>query len=303
MKKVSFSISFLQREYGDVEAIAVAKKLGADAVDFNLCNPRYDYRKSDSVYALSDDGIYDYFSRVKEKADEVGIEIYMTHGRISTFKNISENDAAVLENARRDCLATKALGAKYCVMHGVTTCNFAPDTPPKFMHDLNYSFFSQALKFANEYGIQIATETFGDAPNFGCCDFFGNAVEFKKFYDRVQRECEYASSLVMCADTGHSNKAMRFNDNPTPANVIRMLGSDIKCLHLNDNDTFKDQHKIPGTGCIDWNDVFDALDEIGYDGVYNMELTLKSMGEGFEEEYAAFALKYLKFYLNKRYSN
>ena len=124
MKKVSFSISFLQKKYGDIEAIAVAKKLGADAVDFNLCDPRYDYRKPSSVYSLSDAEICEYFSQIRNKAAEVGIEIFMTHGRISTFKNIPENDAAVLENARRDCLATKALGAEYCVMHGVTTCNF-----------------------------------------------------------------------------------------------------------------------------------------------------------------------------------
>ena len=301
MRKVSIAISNQQKRYGDLNAIDVAKKIGVDAVDFNLSAPRYDYRVESSIYSKSDEEIFEYFKKIGDHARDIGIEIFMTHGRISTFKNIPENDAAVLKNARLDCLATKALGAKYCVMHGVTTCNFEENTPAEFMHDLNYSFFSQALKYAKEYDVMIATETFGDAPNKGCCDFFGNVSEFKKFYDRVQRECEYADHLVMCMDTGHCNKAMRFNNNPTPSDAIRYLGSNIKCLHLNDNDTFTDQHRMPGIGTIDWKDVLVALDEIGYDGVYNMELTLKLFGDDFADEYAAFAVKYLKHLLAAHY--
>ena len=303
MRRVSISLYPFIDKYGEFGALEAAKLAGADAVDFNLSAKRCDYRKADSVYSKGDEAVYNHFHSLYEKACELGIEVCMTHGRLSTFKNDDENDTAVLENARLDCIATKALGAKYCVMHGVTTCNFAPDTSPDFMHALNYSFFSQVLKFAHENDIYIATETFGDAPNFGCCDFFGNAVEFKKFFDRVRAECEYGDRLVMCVDTGHSNKAMRFNDNPTPANVIRMLGSEIKCLHLNDNDTFLDQHRMLGMGSIDWNDVFNALDEIGYNGVYNMELNLASLGKDFVDEYGAFAIKYLKHLLNVRYGN
>ena len=80
-----------------------------------------------------------------------------------------------------------------------------------------------------------------------------------------------------------------------------MCGSNIIALHLNDNDTIKDQHKIPMTGSIDWNDVFDALDEVGYDGYYNMELNLMNFGEGMMIESGAFAVKLMKDILNGRY--
>lgn len=89
------------------------------------------------------------------------------------------------------------------------------------------------------------------------------------------------------------NKAMRFG-NPTPANVIRRLGDSVKILHLNDNDTLTDQHKIPRTGTIDWKDVFAALSEIGYDGVYNMELNLRHFGNNFLCETAEFAVKVMR---------
>ena len=299
MRKIGISVGALTDIYGWERMLELVKSIGADCIDFNLT--KEDYRKSASVYSLPEAEMIAHFERIKARADAIGIEISQTHGRISTFKNIPENDAAALKNARLDCLATKVLCAPYCVMHGVTTCNFEADTPSEFMHDLNYAFFSQALAYAREFDVKIATETFGDAPNKGCCDFFGNAVEFKRFYDRVQRECEYADCLVMCADTGHSNKAMRYNGNPTPGDVIRMLGSSVKCLHLNDNDTITDQHKPPMTGSIDWEDVLSALDEIGYDGVYSMELVLKRFGEGLELDTAAFAIKIMRNLLRRHY--
>ena len=55
------------------------------------------------------------------------------------------------------------------------------------------------------------------------------------------------------------------------------------------------------TGTIDWKGIFDALDPIGYRGVYNMELHLDHFGEGFELETAAFAVKLMRFLLQQRY--
>ena len=58
---------------------------------------------------------------------------------------------------------------------------------------------------------------------------------------------------------------------------------------------------IPMTGTIDWNDVFDALDEINYQGTYNMELNLCHFGKKFAVETAAFAVKVMRFMLDERY--
>ena len=55
------------------------------------------------------------------------------------------------------------------------------------------------------------------------------------------------------------------------------------------------------TGCIDWNDVFDALDEIGFDGYYNLELFLHHFGVSFRKETAEFAIKVMRHMLDTRY--
>ena len=298
MRQISICTGLFQTKYGDEESLRIAKKIGADAVDFTLCD--YDLTDTGCIYSKSDAEITEYFTHLRNVAEELGIRICQTHGRLQGFKDIKEEDENLIKNARIDCLATAALGAPVCVMHSVTSIFMGPDADPQKMRDMNFDMFTRIIPFAKEYDVILATETFGDAVKFDSCDFFGNIDEFIKSYNRICAVDDYAEHFKICVDTGHSNKAMRFG-NPNPADVIRMLGQNIVVLHLNDNDTFTDQHKIPMSGTIDWNDVFNALEEVGYNGVYNMELELRHFGKDFEIEEAAFAIKVMKNILKDRY--
>lgn len=301
-RKIGISTFTLQTIYGNEAVFEIAKNVGADCIDFNLYSNEFDCGIEGSVYSRTDDEIIGYFSDLKRKADQAGIEIAMTHGRGATFKNIPEWDNRVIENTRLDCLATSILGAPVCVIHGVSNCNFPKDVDPDFLRDLNFDLFSKVLPFARKYGIKIAAETLGDAPNHGTCCLFGYTSEFVKAYERICEEGEFSDCLASCMDTGHTNKAMRFDNNPTPGDAIRQIGKSITALHLHDNNGLTDQHKIPFTGSINWKDVFDALDEIGYNGVYNMEISLDCFGKGIEIETAEYAVKVMRNFLDKRYN-
>ena len=266
-----------------------------------MCIRDRDYRNPDSIYSKSDDEICSYYAGVKKHADSIGLEIGQTHGQIKGFIGKTEDDEALIKNGRIDCMAASVLGAPYVIIHSVTTIFMGPDCPSRTMHALNSDMFNRLIPFAKQYNVKIASETFGDATGLGCCDFFGNINEFIKSFNRVRAVGDNADWLTTCVDTGHSNKATRFNNNPSPADVIRMLGPNVSALHLNDNDTFTDQHKIPMTGTIDWKDVFDALDEVNYQGNYNMELNLRHFGKKFAVETAAFAVKVMRFMLDERY--
>ena len=300
MKKISFNIGHFCKKYGDMGALDFAKSIGADCVDYDLLC--FDDRLEGNLYAKSDEEIEQYFHNLAEYGKSIGIAFVQTHGRITGFKNVPEEDDALIRNARLDCLATKALGAKYCVMHTVTTFNMGPDAEPELMYQLNRDMYSRILPFAKEYDVIIATETFGSIrPD--CMDFFGNITEFIKGYeDVIQENPEYADYFCVCMDTGHSNKSTRFPGNPPVGDVIRMLGNRIAVLHLHDNDTFTDQHKVPTTGGIDWKDVFAALDEIGYTGVYNMEIAFdrEHFGPDSDEEEARYAVEVLRNVLYKQ---
>lgn len=294
--KVGLSTMTLQKKYGDKEAIRIAAACGADAVDFMLDMEHLDVSKKDSIYSQGENKVTDYFKEIKAYADNLGIEICQTHGRMAGFKDKEEEDRILIQNASLDMLATKILGAPTCVLHSVTTIFMGPDCEPQRMRDLNKQMFLEILPYAKQYGVKVAMETFGDAVTYDCCDFFGNIKEFTECFCQLKEVEEYADYITVCVDTGHSNKAMRFG-NPNPADVIRSLGEQVTVLHLNDNDTFTDQHKIPMTGNINWTDVLDALEEVHFHGVYNMELLLNQFGEEFDIETAEFAVRLMKHML------
>lgn len=299
-RAVGLSIGNLQRKYGDIKALEIAAAAGADSVDFDLCGEENDYRNVNSLYGKGFEAVEEYYTALKKRADSIGIIIGQTHGKMTGFVNDSSEDAALVKNTEYDCFATAVLGSDVCVVHNATSIFLGAKPDPELMHRLSLDMFKAILPYAKRNGIKIATETFGDAVRYSACDFFGNMVEFERAYEAVEELKELRDSFTACVDTGHSNKAMRYG-NPTPAEVIRRLGKRVTVLHLNDNDTFTDQHKIPMTGTIDWNDVMDALDEIGYNGIYNMELNLHHFGDNFLAETAEFAVKVMKNILRERY--
>jgi sugar phosphate isomerase/epimerase len=74
--------------------------------------------------------------------------------------------------------------------------------------------------------------------------------------------------LAICLDTGHHN-LIKGNQ----GKFIREAGPLLQALHLHDNDGSGDQHLMPyGAGKINWTDVFSALKEVGYRGLYNWEI-------------------------------
>lgn len=299
-REVGLSIVRLQNVYGDKRALEIAKEIGADAVDFSL--EHKDYRDPNCIYSKGDAAVIEYYKKIKAYADELGLTISQTHGKLPGFINVKEEDDALVENSRLDCLATATLGAPVCVIHNASSISQGANPDPELMHHLSFDMFTRILPYAKEYGVKVATETFGDAVEYQACDFFGQIDEFMKAYEDIKSIEEYRDYFTVCIDTGHSNKAMRYN-NPTPGDVIRRVGSDIDVLHLNDNDTLTDQHKMPMTGTIDWDDVFDALDEVGYNGVYNMEIKLAHFGDDFLIEHAEFAVKLMKYMLKKHYQD
>jgi sugar phosphate isomerase/epimerase len=63
-----------------------------------------------------------------------------------------------------------------------------------------------------------------------------------------------------------------FPTNDFPNISVYRLGKRIKHLHVSDNDGVTNVHWRPGMGKIDWKAMFQALKDIGYDGVVSIEL-------------------------------
>lgn len=87
IKLVGLSVGDLQRKYGDIKALEIAANAGADSVDLDLCTDINDYRNKDSLYSKGFEATAEYYTAVKKRADELGIIIGQTHGKIKGFVN------------------------------------------------------------------------------------------------------------------------------------------------------------------------------------------------------------------------
>ena len=63
-----------------------------------------------------------------------------------------------------------------------------------------------------------------------------------------------------------------------PEDAILRIGSRIKHLHISDYDFIDERHFLPGDGLIDWMKVIGNLEKIGYNGVFNYEVSLSKRG-------------------------
>lgn len=296
--RISLSILDLQEKYGDREAIDIAAKIGLSNVDFDLVFLKHSVDKEGDIYSLGKDAVREYYSSIADYAKERGVKIVQTHGRLVGYGNTPEGDELFVKNAEMDCVATAALGAKHTVFH-TPAYNWVGDLPDERMFEIGVSLFSSVLTFAKENGIKIAAETHGTASKYNKMEFFGIPENLLELIKRVRNISPAADALCVCVDTGHTNLAVKMG-HPPVSDVIRKLGSLVEVLHLHDNDGVKDQHKIVGTGIIDWKDTLAALDEIGYSGYYNLETMLKHFGEDFEVEEAEFSVKVLDHMLKNR---
>ena len=61
----------------------------------------------------------------------------------------------------------------------------------------------------------------------------------------------------------------------TPEDLILKVGNRIKCLHVSDRDEIAERHYLPGDGVLNWNNIIGALEEIGYQGEFTYEVSLR----------------------------
>ncbi len=95
--------------------------------------------------------------------------------------------------------------------------------------------------------------------------------------------------LGVCLDTGHLNLC----PGQSQYDFIKACGNRLKALHIADNEGKADQHMIPyGRGNVKWAQVIDGLREVGYTGLFNMEIPGESNYPGIPMEVKLAKLRY-----------
>jgi len=184
-----------------------------------------------------------------------GLVINSVHLPFSGDVNIANLDpakrAATMELDRSVMKAAAAHGTKIAVLHPSSEPISNADRP------LAMQYSKENLRlladYAEELGMIIAVE---DLPRT-CLG--RNGAEMRELLSADPR-------LRACFDTNH------LLSEPI-ADCVRAIGDKIVTLHVSDYDFIDERHLLPGELDIDWAEFMDLLDEIGYRGVFNYEVS------------------------------
>lgn len=228
--------------------------IGFSAIDFVLIET------NKPIYSMPEDEFTDTLLHHKKLAAEAGIEISQVHGpwRYPPQDQTPEDRAERMEKMKKSIYACSLLGCKYWVIHPIMPfgCTNSPELDGEFW-ELNLKFMRELLAFAKDLDVTICLENmpFKQLP-------LSKPEEILNFVREVNDE-----NFKICLDTGHVSVFGELD----LAEEVRRLGSEIKVLHVHDNDGKGDKHMAPYFGVIDWADFGKALKEIGFDGVISLE--------------------------------
>ena len=133
-----------------------------------------------------------------------------------------------------------------------------PGTPPERAHEHLRDSLDSILDYAEEHDVDVGIE-YEPELLVECTE------EVLALIDDIGRD-----SLGINLDVGHA--AVYGED---PAEAIRRSAGHVTGVHLEDivgGIRGKHYHRIPGEGDLDFRAIFDALDDIGYDGFATLEL-------------------------------
>ena len=155
-----------------------------------------------------------------------------------------------------------ALGIRYAVIHPGGTQGYGSLSEYREMRRLNREAFSVLAEGADRVDIRLAVENMADGDRPGRRRFGAHISELRELIEEVG-----SSRVGICFDSSHAN--LQRLDLPA---VIRECGDLLWATHISDNDGAADRHWMPFQGKIEWVGIVDALEEVGYDGLFNLEI-------------------------------
>ncbi len=256
------------------DGLRLIARAGFEACDFSL--DWYFSSKASAVrdiFNITDQDIIDYFTPVRKLADELGIEIYQTHGLSCSVNSLEGGLKEYVALSRGSYIASKVLGAKYCVQHPSFNCDRRYDEFLKESIEHMLETYGACNDALEETGVICCIENMhhGDKVySHRCATSLSRAKELAEVCDALGK------NFGVCLDVGHCTVT---EDDPVEA--ISIIGDRLKVLHAHDNDGMWDLHQFPyvpqgkassrNPMFIDWEAFMKALAESNYNGTFNFE--------------------------------
>lgn len=243
------------RHFGD-ERFKLIAFYGYEAVDYEMSNT------DKELYQVSEAEFEAMLLKDKALAEAAGLEISQVHGpwRWPPRDNTPEDRAERMEKMKKSIRGCAILGCKHWVVHPIMPMGVTDVKTPdeKNTWDMNKEFMTELLTTAKQYDVVICFENM-PMQKLG----IGTPEETLRFVKEMNDD-----HFKVCFDTGH---AAIFSRKMSVGDAVRMMGDEIRCFHIHDNNGWADIHLMPMTGVIDWKDFSAALKDIDYSGVFSLE--------------------------------
>lgn len=262
----------LTKRYGPIRAVEMMVDAGFPAVDFSM------FQTNSAPFTD------DYREVAKELlciSERTGVKFVQAHAPFGGgMDNYLSKLVPLFPRAFEFC---HILGIPNIVVHPIQTGRYYGNEEK--LYDMNMKFYSALEPLAKQNGVKIAIENmWRNHPITHRIedDVCAPPEELVRYYDSLGNP----DAFTICLDIGHVGLCGR-----EPERAIRTIGRErLGCLHIHDNDYVNDLHTLPGVGRINWEAVTEALGEIGYAGVFNMECD--GFLDNFPEEHIPTALRF-----------
>lgn len=250
----------------DLEALEILADARIESVDFWL------YLQSlDEEAALMQENWKQWVEVIKNKMDALGTSACQCHALFNIFIPDDFHYELPQEIIYRNFYACRMLDCNKLVFHPLFWLQRVTDiqTHEKILQ-YNLRWFRELIPLAEQLGVEINIENgfdFADCQQEGDMPFaFSTVEDVCWLVDRLNHPL-----VKVCFDTGHANIS-----GLDVSSSIRKLGDRLSTVHLQDNfgkigPIEPDVHLFPGHGAIDWASVMEALRDVGFNGVLNME--------------------------------
>jgi len=210
----------------------------------------------DGIELYMGDGDVAHYTKLGSHFANLGLGVTTVTG-LAPEENISSEDSSIrqtgLDRLKWAIDNAEALGAEnICGPIHSSFAYFTRQPPTQDERKRSAEMLRKAAEYAGQANIMLCPE----ALNRFECYLYNTMADLKTLVDAVDHP-----NLGAMYDTHHSNI-----EEKSQSEALKTIAPVLKHIHISEND-----RGTPGSGQVQWDDVFPTIKEIGYDGWLTIE--------------------------------
>lgn len=251
------------RVLGEEESLKLWQKTGFDCLDYSMFQPIAGEWMNQPM-----EDMLAYYRDLRASAEAYGLPFHQMHAPyVANGVKLEEWDSVLLPYVLKSIEVCGTLGAKHLVVHanhltGGLYIHSETDEMERLVH-----YFAPMIEKAREQNVILCIENTSslDAHVNRCPSLTSLAEHLNSLIDRLNGIAG-EKRFGACLDIAHAAI-----DGACAADMAHKLGSNLRCLHVHDNDNKTDQHLMPYIGKTDVEGTCRALHKSGYRGDFTFE--------------------------------